>query len=370
MEEEKKLKTVTVEVFGYEKWLEPKDSGEEEIYDARSRYAEDGMIFTVGDKEYTPSDFSDADDFLTPEQQEIYKDLDASEFFAESGAKEGWLYINKAWTTIEIEMREDEDFDPSKAALVLRDFIYPDGSDEPTVCAFVYDGKVYDCDPEDSRGISGDRIWRAVTEDEKKGGIEYTNETATEEQLSDVSTLPVLVFRYQTLSYCYEPRDEFDPDDFPEFEGNGVISAVNDAGEGTMFICQDTIEYINNGEMDEILQDERLTSYEITLSVTEKEYILLNSEKKCDDSKILETIAAIWEPSHENCKYSPMTSKLIFRAIARDPEDYSCNYDYLLDNGKIYELPEGRFNEIIAGLSEEDQKLNNDITPFGEYEED
>ena len=161
MEEEKKMKTITVEVFGYEKWLEPKDSDDDEdgIYDARSRYAEDGMIFTVGDKEYTPSDFSDADDFLTPEQQEIYKDLDASEFFAESGAGEGWLYVNKAWTTIDIEMPEDEDFDPSKAALVLRDFIYPDESDESTVCAFVYDGKVYDCDPEDSRGISGERIW-------------------------------------------------------------------------------------------------------------------------------------------------------------------------------------------------------------------
>lgn len=70
MEEEKKLKTVTIEVFGYEKWLEPKDSDDVEVYDMMSRYAEDGMVFTVGDKKYTPSDFSDADDFLTPEQQE------------------------------------------------------------------------------------------------------------------------------------------------------------------------------------------------------------------------------------------------------------------------------------------------------------
>lgn len=70
MGEENKLKTVTVEVFGYKKWLEPKDSDDVEVYDMMSRYAEDGMVFTVGDKKYTPSDFSDADDFLTPEQQE------------------------------------------------------------------------------------------------------------------------------------------------------------------------------------------------------------------------------------------------------------------------------------------------------------
>ena len=62
-------------------------------------------------------------------------------------------------------MPEDEDFDPAKAALVLRDFIYPDESDELTVCAFVYDGKVYDCNPEDSRGISGEKIW-PVDDDE------------------------------------------------------------------------------------------------------------------------------------------------------------------------------------------------------------
>lgn len=60
---------------------------------------------------------------------------------------------------------------------------------------------------------------------------------------------------------------------------------------------------------------------------------------------------------------------MIFRAIARDSEDYTTNGDYLLDHGKIYELPEGKFDEIIADLSDEDQELNRGITPFDEYEE-
>ncbi|MBD5278310.1 MAG: hypothetical protein HDS32_03650 [Bacteroides sp.] len=160
MEEEKKLKTVTVKVFGYEKWLEPQDSfGDGLCFDSISRFAEDGMIFTVGDKEYTPSDFSDADDFLTPEQQKKYKDIDVASFCADQDAELCILHVSNAWTTIEIEMPEDEDFDPSKAALVLRDFIYPDESDEPTVCVFVYDGKVYDCFMEDSRCTSSEKIW-------------------------------------------------------------------------------------------------------------------------------------------------------------------------------------------------------------------
>lgn len=159
MEEKKKLKTIPIEVFGYEAWIEPKDDDEEEYYDSLSRYTEDGMIFTVGDERYTPSDFANADDFLTPEQQKKYKEVDVAKFFAESGAEEGWLYLNKAWTTINIEIPEDEEFDPAKAALVLRNFIYPEDPDEATVCDFFYDGKAYGCYPEDSDGVSGNQIW-------------------------------------------------------------------------------------------------------------------------------------------------------------------------------------------------------------------
>lgn len=172
---ENKTKIVAVEVFGYEKWLEPKDEDDEEYYDAISRFAENGLTFTVDGEEYTSDDFADADDILPLEQLKDYKEFDAAKFFAESGAEKGMLYINKASTTIDIEMPEEESFDPNKAALVLRNFIYPDDTDEPTVCAFIYDGKIYDCNPEDSRGISGERIWP----------VEEDVDTSEEYQYSD-----------------------------------------------------------------------------------------------------------------------------------------------------------------------------------------
>lgn len=367
MEEEKKMKTVTVEFFGKELFLEPKDADDEEVYDAYSRYALSGFKIVVNGKEYIPIDLGIEYKVLSQEQLEECKKFDVAKFFKDSGAEEGWLYTNKACSSIEIEIPEDEEFCPNKATAVVRKFDYPDGSYDMVICIFGYDGKVYDCSPEDSNGISGKKIWQL--EDSEKA-IEYTDQTASDDQLADATELPVLVFRYQTLSYCYEARDayDFDADDYPDFEGPGVVSAVNDAGMGKMFICQDCIEYISSGEINDELYG--LLDYEITLAATEQSFILLNSnpDKRPAQQTLLETIAAVWRLSSENCSYKPAFDKLIFRAIARDTDDYTTNKDYLLDHGKIYALPEGKFDEIVKALSAEDQVLNQDITPFDEYE--
>lgn len=367
MEEEKKMKTVTVEIRGTELFLEPKDRDEEEVYDAYSRFRLGDMIITVDGKEFKPIDLGLEYKVLSQEQLDKFKSFDVAKFFEESGAEEGMLYTNKAWTTIEIEIPENEEFNPNKATLVGRGFKFSEDDIEPVVCAFGYDGKVYDCAPGDSDGISGKKIWQL---DDSEKAIEYTDQTASDNQLADAAELPVLVFRYQTLSYCYEARDayDFDADDYPYFEGPGVVSAVNDAGMGKMFICQDCIEYISSGEINDELYG--LLDYEITLAATEQGFILLNSnpDQRPAQQTLLETIAAVWRLSSENCSYKPAFDKLIFRAIARDTDDYTTNEDYLLDHGKIYALPEGKFDEIVKALSAEDQTLNQDITPFDEYE--
>ena len=367
MEEEKKMKTVTVEIRGTELFLEPKDRDEEEVYDAYSRFRLGDMIITVDGKEFKPIDLGLEYKVLSQEQLDKFKSFDVAKFFEESGAEEGMLYTNKAWTTIEIEIPENEEFNPNKATLVGRGFKFSEDDIEPVVCAFGYDGKVYDCAPGDSDGISGKKIWQL---DDSEKAIEYTDQTASDNQLADAAELPVLVFRYQTLSYCYEARDayDFDADDYPDFEGPGVVSAVNDAGMGKMFICQDCIEYISSGEINDELYG--LLDYEITLAATEQGFILLNSnpDQRPAQQTLLETIAAVWRLSSENCSYKPAFDKLIFRAIARDTDDYTTNEDYLLDHGKIYALPEGKFDEIVKVLSAEDQALNQDITPFDEYE--
>lgn len=167
MEEEKKMKTIKIEVFGYEEFLEPRvteEDGKEWYDDAYSRYAYDEMVFDVDGKEYTPDDFSPAEEILSTEQLKEFKDFDVEKFFEDSGADYGMLYVNKAWATIEIEIPEDEEFDPKKAAVVVREYLnfdsdYAFGTD--TVCAFAYDGKVYDCNPEDSVGKWADNIWKS-----------------------------------------------------------------------------------------------------------------------------------------------------------------------------------------------------------------
>ena len=166
MEEEKKMKTVKVDVFGYEEFLEQRSAGEDgEVWlgDAYSRYAYYKMVFDVDGKKYTPKDFSPAEDILSPEQLKEFEDFDVKKFFEDSGADYGMLYVNKAWTTIEIEIPEDEEFDPKKAAVVVREFLNLD-LDHPLydeiVDAFAYDGKVYDYGIEYSNGISGDVIWK------------------------------------------------------------------------------------------------------------------------------------------------------------------------------------------------------------------
>ena len=192
MEDKKKMKTVTVEVFGKELFLEPKDPDEEEVYDAYSRFKRNGMVFTVDGSEYGPIDLGIDYNVLTQEQIDEFKDFDVAKFFEESGAKEGMLYTNKAWTTIEIEMPEDEEFKANKACLVTKKFLYPDGNSDVTVCTFGYNGKLYDCAPGDSDGISGEKIWQLKDseseEDNLISKIKETHDNETDQILILLNT--------------------------------------------------------------------------------------------------------------------------------------------------------------------------------------
>lgn len=181
------MKSVTVEVFGYEKFLEPKDSDDIEVYDAYSRFARNGMSLTVNGEEYSPIDLGIDYNVLSQDQLDEFNHFDVAEFFAESGAEEGFLFTNKAWATIEIEIPEDEEFDPNKATLVTRRFNYPDGDYDIVVCAFGYNGKLYSCDPGDSVGQSSKKIWpydpnANNDEEEDDWGLDWDEETEDDEE--------------------------------------------------------------------------------------------------------------------------------------------------------------------------------------------
>ena len=146
MEEEKKMKTIVILANGLEVFFEPK-GGDDVVYDAHSCYAYDEMVFHVDGKEYTPDDFSPAEDILSPEQLKEFKDFDVEKFFEDSGADYGIRYVpySRTTTRIEIEIPQDEEFDPKKAAVVVRDYLNLDLDYMGCgiACAFAYDGKVY-----------------------------------------------------------------------------------------------------------------------------------------------------------------------------------------------------------------------------------
>ncbi len=154
-------KIITVYISGIEKLLEPESDDFGETFDVCGRFADDEhLTFEIDGQKYNSSDFGDVD--YGNEDFEGEGEINVEEFFQESGAKRGMLYINKASCDFEIELPNNEEFDPEKVTLICRDFIYPDGSDEPMLVAFIYDGKVYDdCFPTDSIGKSGKQIWKA-----------------------------------------------------------------------------------------------------------------------------------------------------------------------------------------------------------------
>jgi hypothetical protein len=155
----RKMKTIYIGVYGIERFLDLLDE-EGDGYEAFGQFtSEDELTFTVGDDEYTQYDFADLDDLPYDDQFSPDQELDVEKICKEYGATSGMLYTNKSSCTIEIELPEDEEFDPKKAALVCRDWIYPDETDESMVKGLVYVDKLYEFWPEDSRGIEGHQIW-------------------------------------------------------------------------------------------------------------------------------------------------------------------------------------------------------------------
>ncbi len=163
--ETKAMRTVVVTISGKEIFLDAIGEDEEFGIDARSRFLADwdnNLVFTIDGVEYSTDDFAEGDygndDFEV--NGRVFGEVDAAKFFEEVGATKGMRYVNKSFCEFEIEIPEDEDFDPEKAHIVCRDFIYPDHTDEPMLVAFVYDGKVYtDCYPQDSIGFREEKIW-------------------------------------------------------------------------------------------------------------------------------------------------------------------------------------------------------------------
>lgn len=167
MEENKKTKTISINLFACEKFIDILDKDSDPL-DAQSRFsAEDFMEWTVVEDgestEYKESDFGALGDLEN--EEEFYDNaapaLDVMEFIeGVEDADHAELNTLKSSGYMEIEIPADEHFDPKKFSIVAKDWIYPD-YEEQMIYGVVYDGKFYDdLFPEDGRGVSRETIWR------------------------------------------------------------------------------------------------------------------------------------------------------------------------------------------------------------------
>ena len=159
--EEKKKKLVAIQINGTEKCLEARDENDDCI-SMFSRFSYDDLVFEVDGNVYNIEDFEES-----WEEFDGIDEVDAAEFFEEEDASTGILFTNKASCVFNIEIDEDEEFDPQKVHIVCRDFIYPDETDEPMLVAFVYDGVPYtDICPETSKEYDEEQIWPISDDDD------------------------------------------------------------------------------------------------------------------------------------------------------------------------------------------------------------
>lgn len=159
--DEKKKKLVEIVINGTEKCLEARDENNDCII-MFSRFSDDDIVFQVDGNVYNIDDFARTD--YANEEFDGIGEVDVAEFFEAEKASTGRLYANKAFCSFDIEIDEDEEFEPQKAHVVCRDFIYPDETDESMLVAFIYDGVPYtDICPETQGNMTKNRFGQSVT---------------------------------------------------------------------------------------------------------------------------------------------------------------------------------------------------------------
>ena len=159
--EEKKKKLVAIKINGIEKCLEARDENDDCI-SMFSRFSCDDLVFEVDGKEYNIEDFEES-----WEEFDGIDEVDVAEFFEGEDASTGILFTNKSGSSFNIELDEDEEFDPQKAQVVCRDFIYPNDTDESMFVAFVYDGVLYsDYCIESTKSYDEEQIWPISDDDD------------------------------------------------------------------------------------------------------------------------------------------------------------------------------------------------------------
>lgn len=159
------MKKQLIEVSGIEYILELYDENGKPI-DCSFQYSEKGDLrFKINEKEYNIDDFADPFWDLPGDVNEIIeeyqegKECDIEGLCKDYGASSATVYSDEASTSIEIEMEDNEVFDPSKAAIITQAWVYPDDVIKHMVIGFLYDNKITPLYPKEGRHENGEKVW-------------------------------------------------------------------------------------------------------------------------------------------------------------------------------------------------------------------
>ena len=161
------MKKQLIEVSGTEYILELYAENGEPM-DCSFQYSEKGNLrFKINEKEYTIDDFADpfwdwdlsSDIIKMIEAYQEGKECYIEGLCKDYGASSAMVYNDEIGTTIEIEMEDDETFDPSKAAIITSAWVYPDDVIKHMVIGFLYDNKITPLYPKEGRHENGEKVW-------------------------------------------------------------------------------------------------------------------------------------------------------------------------------------------------------------------
>lgn len=184
------MKTITVEFYGRHLELIAFEAVSQEEYEddcdcgwitSDSQWALDGFSLKVGDETYEADDLRSEMITYSPEDdpqwikeweietfgvegkfQTIYGEgdekipiryagaLKLDEFMEANNADYCDVETSKNWGEFELELPDDEEFDPDKVLILYNEWWYPE-SEEPMISALLYDGKVCQLGVEDGR---------------------------------------------------------------------------------------------------------------------------------------------------------------------------------------------------------------------------
>lgn len=359
-----KMKEVHIDYTGLEKFVDAQASDGLGL-DAHSGFWLHGkypyeLIFNVDGDEYYVKDLGKEKDILPREERKKFKDIDMKEFFESTpGCTLGIVYTNKGSGNICIEIPEGEKFDPKKAAVVARKFIYGEDYSETVMRAFAYDGRIYECDPEFTTGKYSEVVWRAPKPDAVK--LSKPTEEMEKMTIDDLMSFPFLVYRTSQIgSYC-------EPDSNPPYMPASAF--YNKEGVIVVEASYNKYEYYTKiGEMERLVRAINSDTYhagfnhvELDVYVTEG-FILLNApDREVTDHELAETVQTVWDKSRDYAEASPAFEKLVIRHIVHnrfDPYDYEPDeiddderieiYDYLLIGKKLYKLNAGALDAMLS----------------------